>query len=122
MKKLTFSVIVAMLLVFFVSCDKEEESNPKININNSSWNIVSTLATGSTYNFDILFKDNDSFYINSLPIALGTWATSGDSVVFGVDTMGVTVTYKGGFPTDTTMQGRMTYGVLPLGTFTGVEK
>jgi hypothetical protein len=42
--------------------------------------------------------------------------------VFGVDTMGVTVTYKGGFPTDTTMQGRMTYGVLPLGTFTGVEK
>ncbi len=123
MNKNIYGILATLLLVFFASCEKEDNNDSnQVNLDNTTWNVTSTLTTGSSYTFDVLFKDNDSFYVNSVPVALGAWAMSGDSVTFGLDTMGVRVTYKGGFPTDTTMQGRMTYGALPLGTFTGVEK
>lgn len=123
MKKNILSVTATLLLLFFVSCEKE--NNPDlttVDLNNTTWGITSNPLVGSSINFDILFKDNDSIYINSLPIGIGTWSTTSDSVQFGIDTLGTKLTYIGGFPSDTTMQGRMIFGVVPVGTFTGIQK
>lgn len=117
MNKNFFSIIAALTLVFFASCEKENNPDSNnVNIDNTTWTITSNPVTGSSYDMDVLFKDNDSIYINSFPIALGTWEITGDSVQFGIDTLGANINYKGGFPTDTTMQGRISYGVVPIET------